>query len=172
MNDHFYRTKVNAIIKRIWMFFLNILGWVQTSLSVLWTSLFSLQAICLLLYFYRLKRLLFEASRSHQSQVFSKQIDISTDSDDDGLYVERIRVENMSLGFEFLPLYNLASCINGWISLTREGLCFFLATGRSSMGMHFVMHFRFLDCLLFIYCMTFQVLYAMEQDYNPRTHIW
>ncbi|XP_022934332.1 uncharacterized protein LOC111441529 [Cucurbita moschata] len=75
MNDHFYRTKVNAIIKRIWMFFLNILG---------------------------LKRLLFEASRSHQSQVFSKQIDISTDSDDDGLYVERIRVENMSLGFSML----------------------------------------------------------------------
>lgn len=35
MNDHFYHTKVNAIIMRIWMFFLKISGSVQTSLSFL-----------------------------------------------------------------------------------------------------------------------------------------
>lgn len=74
MNDHFYHTKVNAIIMRIWMFFLKISG---------------------------LKSLL-GASRNRQSQVFSKQIDISTESEDDGLYVERIRVENMTLGISTL----------------------------------------------------------------------
>lgn len=125
----------------------------------------------LLFYFYRLNRLIqCGASRSHRSQVFAKQIDISTDSEDDGLYVERIRVENMKLGFE-LNHYNLASCIDGWISLTREDLCFLPALGSSSMGMHFVPP-RFLDCLpLIIYCMIFQDLYAIERDYDPRTHV-
>lgn len=51
--------------------------------------------------FFRLKSLL-GASRNRQSQVFSKQIDISTESEDDGLYVERIRVENMTLGIATL----------------------------------------------------------------------
>ncbi|XP_022148090.1 uncharacterized protein LOC111016855 isoform X2 [Momordica charantia] len=76
MTDHFYDTKVNTIIMRIWTFFLKISG---------------------------LNRLIqCGASRSHRSQVFAKQIDISTDSEDDGLYVERIRVENMKLGISML----------------------------------------------------------------------
>lgn len=97
--------------------------------------------------FFRLKSLL-GASRNRQSQVFSKQIDISTESEDDGLYVERIRVENMTLGFELdhSIIWLHALMVRSWISLTREGPCFLPSNREVKLGHAFCISDSFIAC--------------------------
>ncbi|KAL4652948.1 hypothetical protein ACB092_01G267100 [Castanea dentata] len=67
---YFFKSKVNTIIVRAWRCFLKVTG---------------------------LKRVLFRKSRPHFKNDKKESIEISTEAEQDDLYVERIRVENMKL---------------------------------------------------------------------------
>ncbi|XP_050234088.1 uncharacterized protein LOC126682437 isoform X2 [Mercurialis annua] len=72
MTAFFIKQKINTIIARIWKCFLTI--------------------TCL-------KALFFSKPRDEESRTDSKSVEICIDSDEDDLYVERIRIEKMKLSF-------------------------------------------------------------------------
>ncbi|KAL5581475.1 hypothetical protein UlMin_013917 [Ulmus minor] len=69
-SGYFFKAKVNTIILRIWRCFLKVTG---------------------------LKRLIFGKSNKKCNNDSSKQVEISIESEEDDLYVERIRIEKMKL---------------------------------------------------------------------------